>query len=209
MGTTLTALYLDQGKAICCNVGDSRCYFMRAGALRQLSADHTEAQQMVNMGILSPEQARKSKSWHKLTQHLGIFPEEFVIEPHFGPPLVLKSGDVFLLCSDGLTDMAADEQIAEILNTGKNAEQTADALVKLALSQGGRDNVTALVLKVREEREHKREGSKTVMKILVLLLALLMGLSAWICIKTIPGKGRILGRPEYLWERLDSLDERI
>lgn len=209
MGTTLAALYLDQDMAVCCNVGDSRCYFMRKSALRQLSVDHTEAQQMVNMGLLSQEQARKSKSWHKLTQHLGIFPEEFIIEPHFSPPIVLKSNDVFLLCSDGLTDMVKDEQIAEVLNTGKNAEEMADALVKLALSQGGRDNVTALVLQVKEECEQKKKGSKAVVRILAVLLALLVAVSAWICIKTIPKKGRIIGLPEYLWESLDFVNEKI
>ncbi len=150
MGTTIAALYIDADMAVCCNVGDSRCYFMRSGRLRQLSVDDSEARAMVEMGVLSPEKARASKSWHKLTQHLGVHPDEFVIEPHISEPIPLKDGDLFLLCSDGLSDMVMDDEIARIAGAGKTAMQTADALVEAALEQGGRDNVTAMVLQIKE-----------------------------------------------------------
>lgn len=148
IGTTAVMLYLDEGKATCLNVGDSRCYFMRDGMLRQISVDHTEAENMVRMGILDPAKARKSKSWHKLTQHLGIFPDEFALEPHISETITLRGGDLFLLCSDGLTDIVMDDEIAGILGRAKDAESAADMLVKAALKNGGRDNVTALVLRV-------------------------------------------------------------
>lgn len=148
IGTTAVMLYLDEGKATCCNVGDSRCYFMRDGILKQISVDHTEAENMVRMGILDPGKARKSKGWHKLTQHLGIFPDEFVIEPYFGETIALQAGDWFLLCSDGLTDMVMDDEISGILGRVKDAESAAGKLVETALKNGGRDNVTALVLRV-------------------------------------------------------------
>ncbi len=151
MGTTVAALYVDADTAVCCNVGDSRCYFMRGGTLRQLSVDDSEARTMVEMGILSPEKARASKSWHKLTQHLGVHPDEFVIEPHISEPISLRAGDLFLLCSDGLSDMVLDDEIAQIVRAGKTAMQTADALVEAALERGGRDNVTAMVLQVKED----------------------------------------------------------
>lgn len=148
IGTTAVALYVDEGKAVCCNIGDSRCYFMRDGILQQLSMDHSEAENMIRMGVLDPVQARQSKNWHRLTQHLGIFPEEFVIEPHFSEQIILKRGDRFLLCSDGLTDMVMDGEIAAILGSAKDSGSAVDELVKSALLQGGRDNVTVMVLEV-------------------------------------------------------------
>lgn len=148
IGTTAVMLYINEGKAMCCNIGDSRCYIMRDGILRQISTDHSEAENMVRMGLLKPEEARKSKSWHKLTQHLGIFPDEFVIEPYFSERITPQEGDVFLLCSDGLTDMVMDDEIAEILGSVQDAKNAAAKLVESALEHGGRDNVTVVVLRV-------------------------------------------------------------
>ena len=148
IGTTAVMLYINEGMATCCNVGDSRCYIMRDGILRQISIDHSEAENMIRMGVLKPEEARKSKSWHKLTQHLGIFPDEFVIEPYFSEQIMLQEGDIFLLCSDGLPDMLMDDEIAEILGSIQDTEGAAVRLVESALQHGGRDNVTAMVLRV-------------------------------------------------------------
>ena len=157
MGATASVLYLDGERAISCIVGDSRCYLMRKKVLRQLSVDHSEARKMVELGILTPEEARRSMSRHRLTQHLGIMPDEFMIEPYFSPVIDLQPGDVFLLCSDGLTDMLSDEEIETILGQWEYAENMADVLVSVALRHGGKDNVTALVLVVREENHYVRQ----------------------------------------------------
>lgn len=149
MGSTLAALYIDSGKAVCCNVGDSRAYLLRGGELRQLSVDHTKVQQMVDMGILTKEQARTHRSRYILSQNIGIFEEEMIIEPEFSEEISLEPGDVFLLCSDGLTDMVEDPQILWALTTGIPEEQ-AQTLVSLALEHGGKDNVTVLVVQVRK-----------------------------------------------------------
>lgn len=148
MGSTLTALYLDGGKAMTCNVGDSRVYLFRDGELRQLTTDHCKSQRLIAMGVLTEEQARKHPSKHELTQHLGIFEEEMIIEPEFGEALTLQPGDVFLLCSDGLTDMVEDRDIAALLGSNETPSAQADALLHTALENGGRDNVTILVLRV-------------------------------------------------------------
>lgn len=152
MGTTIAALYMDENTAISCNVGDSRCYTMHKGILRQISVDDSEARAMVEMGLLSPENARSSKSWHKLTQHLGVSPDEFIIEPHISAPMRMETGDIFLLCSDGLTDMVMDETIGEILSSTGSAMQQADTLVETALENGGRDNITVVVLHVKSSK---------------------------------------------------------
>lgn len=150
MGTTLAALYIEDDKAVCCNVGDSRVYWMRDGKFEQLSVDHSRVQQLIAMGLITKEEARTHKSRHVITQYLGIFEEEMVIEPAFTDVICLKDGDLFLLCSDGLTDMVTDEEIAEILKKGSPEEQT-DRLVNLALEHGGRDNVTVIVCQVERK----------------------------------------------------------
>ena len=151
MGSTLTALYIDEGRAVCCNVGDSRGYLLRDGELFQLSVDHNKAERMVKLGILTPEQAARHPSRHELTQHLGIFADEMVIEPAVSRPVALKDGDLFLLCSDGLTDMVSPEDMKAVLSEKILPQEMAERLVQLALAGGGRDNVTVIVLQIREK----------------------------------------------------------
>jgi len=154
MGSTLAALYVDGDRAIACNVGDSRIYLMRDGHLTQQSVDHTIVQQMVDMGAITKEQARTHKRRHVLSQNIGIFPEELVIEPYFTEPISLLPGDIYLLCSDGLTDMVTDEEIREVLwedmikVPSKTFEQQAKQLIDLALQHGGKDNVTVMLVKI-------------------------------------------------------------
>ena len=152
MGSTLAALYIDDGKARCCNIGDSRVYLLREGKFMRLSTDHNKAGRMVELGVLTPEQAARHPSRHELTQHLGIFEEEMVLEPAFGEPVTLQEGDVFLLCSDGLTDMVSEAAIAACLSREAPPEEQTESLVQLALDGGGRDNVTALVVQIKEAR---------------------------------------------------------
>lgn len=148
MGSTLAAVYVDDGSAICCNVGDSRIYLFRKATLQQISVDHTQVQQMVRSGMLTAEEARTHKRRHVLTQNIGIHPHELEIEPAFSRPLPLEAGDLLLLCSDGLTDMVDDDGISQILGTGKNPAKLAEELTQLALQQGGKDNVTVMVIRV-------------------------------------------------------------
>lgn len=149
MGSTLAALYIDAGKAQCCNVGDSRIYFLRAGKLSQFTVDHNRARHMVELGVLTPEQAENHPSRHELIQHLGIFEEEMIIEPYFSETISLQAGDCFLLCSDGLNDMVKEDEIAARLIQGGKPEDVAAGLVDLALEHGGRDNVTVLVVQIQ------------------------------------------------------------
>ncbi len=153
MGSTLAALYVDEGKAVSCNVGDSRVYLLRNGNLQQLSKDHTRVRQMVEMGIITPEEARTHKSRHMITQNIGIFPEEMIIQPDFTEPVTLQRGDRFLLCSDGLTDMLTDQEISAILKRDQNVSELAAGLTEEALAKGGKDNVTVLVIEAEEKKK--------------------------------------------------------
>lgn len=148
MGTTLAVVRIQKGQLSFCNVGDSPIYIFRDNSLQQLSVNHNEAQSLYDMGLISKEELRTSKKKNRLTQHLGIFEEEMIIEPYFQENISLKENDYILLCSDGLTDMVEKEEMEAILADAGNVHQTADLLVNTALENGGRDNVTLLLIHV-------------------------------------------------------------
>ena len=149
IGTTIAIVHIKDGNAVSCNIGDSRVYLFRNNRLIQLSEDHTQAQRLVKMGIIKKDAARSHKDRHKLTQHLGIFPDEFIIQLHISKDVAVKQSDIFLLCSDGLTDMVSDEIITEILSSAEtDTTDLAGKLVKTALENGGKDNITAVVVKI-------------------------------------------------------------
>ncbi len=146
MGTTLTLLALvpDDGYVID-QVGDSRGYLLRDGELQQITRDHTVVQQQVDRGTLTPEQARDHPLSHILTRALGT--DSAVAADSYGAET--KPGDVFLLCSDGLSGMVPDSELRGILaSPTDDLDEIAEALIEAANEAGGVDNVTALVVKI-------------------------------------------------------------
>ena len=137
MGSTLAGLFFRRGRAWAFNLGDSRIYLARDGALRQLSVDHVDSRHLLS-----------GKGKGSLSQYLGIDAEEFVVEPSICS-LEIREGDRFLLCSDGLTDMVSEEDILSILLRTPGAENAVGALIAQALENGGRDNVTVIVCAIR------------------------------------------------------------
>jgi protein phosphatase len=138
MGTTLTGAYTVGPHAFIAHVGDSRAYLYHQGDLTQLTRDHTLAQECRDLGL--PVLAR---SWyHTLTNCLGGGNKEIRVEFHH---LGLEHGDRLLLCTDGLTDMVSDVEIAGILARHTHPQEAAQALVDLALERGGKDNVTVVL----------------------------------------------------------------
>ena len=150
IGSTFAGLRVDGSNAEILNIGDSRIYLFRGGKLTQLSIDHTETQQMIDLGLIDKAAVRKHHDRHVLTQHLGIFPSEFIIEPHTAH-FDLQTGDIFLLCSDGLTDMLDDPAIEEILNNPGSVTSLAESLYNAALQNGGKDNITILLLGIEKD----------------------------------------------------------
>ena len=148
-GAAFVGLCLWEDSAYVVNIGDCRAYLFRAGRLSQLSQDHTPVRIMVELGVLTPEAARRRPERHKLTQHLGIFPEEIIIEP-YGAQESIQPGDLFLLCSDGLYDMVEDDVIQRILAQADHVETAASALFAAAMDQGGKDNLTVLAVKIEK-----------------------------------------------------------
>lgn len=150
MGTTLTALVLvPEGTYLIGQVGDSRAYRLRSQQLDQLTKDHTVVQERVDLGLLTPEQARIHPLSHILTRALGIEPD-VEVDLLTG---ALEPGDVFLLASDGLSGMLSDEEIREIVMRGGRGSlgAAAQALVEAAKREGGLDNVTVVLVKLLDE----------------------------------------------------------
>ena len=148
MGTTLTPMTLDPENGYIFNqVGDSRGYLLRNGSLIQVTCDHTVVQQQVDRGALTLEQARDHPLSHILTRALGT---EANVEADTYDGSV-HPGDLFLLCSDGLSGMLTDEALKEILSRPVNElQETADALINSANAAGGMDNITVVVVQVTE-----------------------------------------------------------
>jgi len=147
MGTTFAGVYFKEDKAVCVNVGDSRVYLLRDGYVYLMSHDHSEAQNMIDQNLMTEDEARASGKWHVLSQCLGVFPDEFVIVPFFSDVIDIKTGDRFMMCSDGLTDVVLDDDIAYVMSKG-TAGEVSEALVNNALNNGGFDNVTVMVVDV-------------------------------------------------------------
>lgn len=139
MGSTLVGLYFHAGQAWVCNLGDSRCYFLRNGKMKQISEDHTDEEFMKENGIIG----RKPY----LTQYLGIDPDEMTIVPSI-ESYVLNRGDRFLICSDGVTDMVDDQIICNNLASCQDPNECVETLIQAALDGGGKDNITAIVMDV-------------------------------------------------------------
>jgi serine/threonine protein phosphatase PrpC len=144
MGATVTAAWIDGTKVSIGHVGDSRAYLLRSGTLQQLTSDHSLVAEQVRRGILTPAEAERSDMQSVLLRALGAHPEiEVDSEEH-----VLFANDVLLLCSDGLTRMVTEPEIAGTLQAEPDPAKAAERLVELANEQGGADNVTAVVVHI-------------------------------------------------------------
>jgi protein phosphatase len=147
MGTTLTAAMLEGQNVAVGHVGDSRLYLYRDGELERMTRDHSLVEEFVRQGKLTPEQAEKHPQRSVITRALG--PENFVEVDTFRIPA--RDGDVFLLCSDGLSGMVSDADLQEILSAGGSLTETAERLVEAANDNGGRDNITAVLFRVEDD----------------------------------------------------------
>lgn len=147
MGTTLTGLVVtdpERHQVVVANVGDSRTYLWRGGELQQVTKDHSHVQTLVDRGAISKAEARIHYQRNIVLRAIGI--EAEVDVDLF--PLTVEDGDRFVLCSDGLVDEADDDEIVNEIRLGADPQELAERLVQLANDNGGRDNVTVIVVDV-------------------------------------------------------------
>jgi protein phosphatase len=149
LGTTVTVFAILPPHGLIAHVGDSRAYLMREGQLRQLTRDHTLAQQLVDAGFIDARDVPRHPGRNVLTRAAGHGNGQLTVDAH---RLHFVSGDQILLCTDGLTAMLADEDIAAVLATAASAAGACETLVDRALERGGHDNVTAILGRLVEER---------------------------------------------------------
>lgn len=144
MGTTLVVAWYFADRLYVAHVGDSRLYRLRGRQFQQLTRDHSLLQEQLDSGMITAEEARYSADRNLVTRALGI-ESEVLPEVH---EYDVQPGEVVLLCSDGLTDMLADEQIAATLKAGQeDLQHTAGELVEQANDAGGRDNISVILLR--------------------------------------------------------------
>lgn len=148
MGTTLVmALFYDNRVAVA-HIGDSRMYRLRGSEFVALTRDHSLLQEQLDNGLISPAAARHSEQRNLLTRALGV---DLEVDTEIGDYPVLP-GDLYLLCSDGLTDMIEDEQIQGIVQAlGDDLEQAASHLIRVANEHGGRDNISVILVRAGRE----------------------------------------------------------
>jgi PPM family protein phosphatase len=146
MGTTLTAVYVGEHEITIAPVGDSRLYRLRDGVLERLTEDHTLVEELVRQGKLTPEEAGAHPQRSIITRALG---PELGVRPdtHTSPA---RAGDVYLICSDGLTSMVAEDHVARLVGGDRPLTDVARALVDAANAAGGRDNITVVLFRLEE-----------------------------------------------------------
>jgi serine/threonine protein phosphatase PrpC len=152
MGTTMTVALVEDATVTLGHVGDSRAYVLRDGELEQLTDDHSLVAELVRGGKLSAEEAEHHPQRSVITRALGTDPDvdvdTFTVEA--------EDGDVFVLCSDGLTDMVGDDEIGEVLAGSRdNLKEAAEELVRRANKAGGQDNITVVAFEMTDEPDEQ------------------------------------------------------
>lgn len=156
MGTTASVLLIWESQYLIGQVGDSRVYLLRDGALQQLTKDHSYVQEQVDAGFLTPEQARYHPYSNVITRCVGASPE---VEPDIYHGEV-SVGDLFLVASDGLTSMVDDRRLQILLMSRAEPERKVLALISEANGRGGLDNITAIVVQVASEDDSGNGSAK-------------------------------------------------
>lgn len=144
MGTTLCCLFFHEEGLIFAHVGDSRIYRLRDEQLEQLTKDHSLLRDLVDQGQLNDSQATEFLYKNIITKAIGT-------EPKVDPTVTssnIQIGDIYLMCTDGLSDLLTAKEIAEILKESISKEAAAETLIKRANAEGGRDNITVVIVKI-------------------------------------------------------------
>jgi protein phosphatase len=143
MGTTLVVAVFRDGRLLVGHVGDSRAYRLRSGKLQQITRDHSLLQEQIDAGLITPEQAAFSANKNLVTRAVGV-EDTVLLETHVHE---VQPGDLYLLCSDGLSDMVDDPGIAQLLQMHASLPDAAAALIAAANDAGGKDNISLVLVR--------------------------------------------------------------
>ena len=143
MGTTLVVAVFRDDRVLLGHVGDSRCYRLREGRLQQITRDHSLLQEQIDAGLITPEQAAFSANKNLVTRAVGV-EDSVLLETHQHD---VQPGDLFLMCSDGLSDMLDDGAIAQVLQAHDSLETSSRALIDAANDAGGKDNISVILVR--------------------------------------------------------------
>jgi protein phosphatase len=143
MGTTLVVAVFRESRLLLGHVGDSRAYRWRAGRLSQITRDHSLLQEQIDAGLITAEQAAFSANKNLVTRAVGV-EDTVLLETHLHE---VQLGDVYLMCSDGLSDMIDDAAISQLLQTHESIESAGPALVEAANEAGGKDNISLILVR--------------------------------------------------------------
>ncbi len=151
MGTTLVVGVFRDARLVLGHIGDSRCYRLRSGEFQQITKDHSLLQEQMDAGLITPEQAATSSIKNLVTRALGV-DESVLLEVNEHQ---VQVGDLYLMCSDGLSDMIDDDAINRIVTSELALDQKATQLIDQANENGGRDNISVLLVEVHEAPEKR------------------------------------------------------
>jgi PPM family protein phosphatase len=151
MGTTLVVAVFQETNLLLGHIGDSRCYRLRSGEFQQITKDHSLLQEQIDAGMITPEQAATSNYKNLVTRALGV-EDAVMLELNEHD---VETGDLYVMCSDGLSDMVDDAEIAGILATDGTLDEKATRLVSAANEHGGRDNITVMMVHAGADGEKR------------------------------------------------------
>jgi len=147
MASTIVTAFIDGNKAIIAHVGDSRAYLVSKETIRRLTRDHSQVQEYVDAGKITPEEAKTYPGRNVITRAIGVSPE---LEVDMSRDVAIPSGDILLLCSDGLWDLVSDEEIRDLLNSTIEPQEACKNLVAMANERGGKDNISVIVVRTSQ-----------------------------------------------------------
>lgn len=202
MGATCACVYVLGDRLYTASVGDSRIYLLRGGAIHQLTTDHTWIQEALERGLIDPQDARHHPNMHVIRRYLGstlpprpdlrlrLRPDETDAQAEANQGAAIQAGDVFLLCTDGLTDLVTDEEIEAILSD-HGLEAAAQTLIDLACQRGGHDNITVVLIAVPAHFRPPRLDSRLRLWLIgaamgVILLTLILLVTFWALLQALP-----------------------
>lgn len=186
MGCTASCCLIEEGKMAIAHVGDSRIYLLRHGSLVRVTHDHSYVEELVDSGQITADEARTHPSRSIITRALGSDPDMYA--DHFS--LEVSNGDRVILCSDGLSSMIADSEIEALAVSSATPQQAADNLVAAALTAGGLDNVTVVVVDVVDDgtaEKSRRRLTKRAIGVTAMLVGVLLA-TVLVCLAFVRGE---------------------